>query len=66
MVIDFETEPIGKDESGNDVFLRDIWPSHEEVAYQIQNHVLPSFFKEVYATVTVRSPPLMVVLDGRA
>lgn len=25
--IDFETEPIGKDQNGNNVFLRDIWPS---------------------------------------
>jgi len=30
--IDFEKEPIGQDQSGNDVFLRDIWPSREEVS----------------------------------
>lgn len=29
--IDFETEPIGRDSNGNDVFLREIWPSREEV-----------------------------------
>jgi aconitate hydratase len=29
--IDFETEPIGKDQDGNNVFLKDIWPSREEV-----------------------------------
>ena len=29
--IDFETQPIGKDFDGNDVFLRDIWPSREEI-----------------------------------
>lgn len=29
--IDFETEPIGKDPEGNDVFLREIWPSRSEV-----------------------------------
>jgi len=25
--IDFEKEPLAKDKNGNDVFLRDIWPS---------------------------------------
>jgi len=27
--IDFATTPIGKDKSGKDVFLKDIWPSRE-------------------------------------
>lgn len=30
--IDFETEPIGVGKHGENVFLRDIWPSSEEVA----------------------------------
>jgi aconitate hydratase len=25
--IEFETEPLGKDQDGNDVFLKDIWPT---------------------------------------
>jgi len=29
--IDFETQPLGKDQDGNDVFLRDIWPSRNDV-----------------------------------
>jgi aconitate hydratase len=29
--IDFETEPLGKDKDGNDVFMRDIWPTREEI-----------------------------------
>ena len=29
--IDFETEPIAKDSEGKDVYLKDIWPSREEV-----------------------------------
>lgn len=28
--IDFEKDPIAKDSNGNDVFLRDIWPSRAE------------------------------------
>lgn len=30
--IDFEKEPIGVGKDGKNVFLRDIWPSSEEVA----------------------------------
>jgi len=29
--IDFEKEPIGKDKSGNNVFLKDIWPTRDQV-----------------------------------
>lgn len=29
--IDFEVTPLGQDQDGNDVFLREIWPSREEV-----------------------------------
>ena len=31
MDIDFDSDPIGQDTEGNDVFLRDIWPSHQEI-----------------------------------
>ena len=30
--IDLASEPLGQDETGNDVFLKDIWPSNQEVA----------------------------------
>lgn len=30
--IDFETEPIGKGKDGKDVYLRDIWPTRDEVS----------------------------------
>lgn len=29
--IDFEKEPIGKDQNGKDVFLSELWPSREDV-----------------------------------
>jgi aconitate hydratase len=46
--IDFETEPIGKDTEGNDVFLRDIWPSREEVSQVSSECVKPEMFREIY------------------
>lgn len=46
--IDFETEPIGKDKDGQDVFLRDIWPTQEEVQDAVDKYVIPDMFKDVY------------------
>lgn len=50
MDIDFEAEPIGTSQSGEDVFLRDIWPSQEEVAETIESCVLPEMFEKQYAS----------------
>jgi len=49
--IDFETEAIGKAEDGSEVFLRDIWPTRQEVAEIEATCVIPSMFTEVYASV---------------
>jgi aconitate hydratase len=46
--IDFETEPIGKDKSGKGVFLKDIWPSREEVEKIASKIVTSKMFLEVY------------------
>ena len=46
--IDFASEPLGKDQSGNDVFLKDIWPSREEVQKVTQSVIKPEMFKEIY------------------
>jgi aconitate hydratase len=46
--IDFETEPLGQDEEGKDVFLRDIWPSRNEVQKVTESVIKPEMFKEIY------------------
>lgn len=50
--IDFESEPIGNDKDGNPVYLRDIWPSHEEIAQCVSTSVLKEMFTETYSKVT--------------
>nr|AYV89004.1 cytoplasmic aconitate hydratase [Tetranychus truncatus] len=52
VVIDFDSSPLGKDQSGNDVYLRDIWPSRDEIQDIEQRYVIPAMFKEVYSKVT--------------
>lgn len=46
--IDFESEPIGQDQDGNNVFLRDIWPSRDDVQKVTQSVIKPEMFKEIY------------------
>ncbi|KAH9710781.1 Aconitate hydratase 1 [Citrus sinensis] len=54
--IDFETEPVGVGKDGKKIFLRDIWPSSEEVAHVVQKSVLPDMFKATYEAITKGNP----------
>jgi aconitate hydratase len=51
MDFDFETEPLGKDNDGNDVFLRDIWPSQKDVSDTIASAINSEMFVKNYADV---------------
>nr|ANS71637.1 IRP1-like protein [Bactrocera dorsalis] len=53
--IDFETEPLGQGPSGEKVFLRDIWPTRNEIQDVESKHVIPAMFKEVYSKITLGS-----------
>ena len=48
---DFENQPIGTDSDGVEVFLKDIWPSAEEIDSVITACISPDLFKKDYATV---------------
>jgi len=48
---DLVNEPLGQDRDGNDVYLRDIWPSPQEVADVVQSRVSARMFREAYADV---------------
>ncbi|CAN7048495.1 unnamed protein product [Brassica oleracea var. botrytis] len=54
--IDFETEPIGTGKNGKEVFLRDIWPTTEEIAEVVQSSVLPDMFRATYESITKGNP----------
>ncbi len=49
--IDLATEPLGKDQNGNPVFLKDIWPSTQEVAEFVMKNVTNDLFQAKYADV---------------
>jgi len=48
---DFESDAIGNDQSGNPVYLKDIWPSAEEIDTVIASCISSDMFKKDYATV---------------
>ncbi|NLV79982.1 MAG: aconitate hydratase AcnA [Rhodococcus sp.] len=51
MDFDFETDPLGQDTDGNDVFLKDIWPSAQEIDDTIKSAISGDMFRKSYADV---------------
>ena len=50
--IDLQNDALGTDNDGNPVYLRDIWPSAEEVQSTIEASINPEIFRERYSTAT--------------
>ncbi len=48
---DFEKDSLGKDIDGKDVYLKDIWPSPQEIQNVIDSSISSEMFKKDYATV---------------
>jgi aconitate hydratase len=51
MDIDITTEALGQDTDGNDVFLRDIWPTSQEIQLVVDSAVASEMFSRDYADV---------------
>ena len=51
MDIDLYTEPLGKSKTGEDVFLKDIWPSNKELDDLIRQSVMRDQFTRTYGTI---------------
>ena len=49
--IDLTTEPLGQDQAGTDVYLKDIWPTTKEVAELVERTVTREAFRSKYADV---------------
>ncbi|KAK6475280.1 iron-responsive element-binding protein 2-like [Huso huso] len=45
--IDFETEPLGVDSKGRAMYLRDIWPTRDELQQAEEQTVIPSMFSQL-------------------
>ena len=51
MTVDLFNDPLGQDQDGNDVFLKDIWPSPQEIERVIGESITSSMFTDGYADV---------------
>ena len=49
--IDLDNDPLGFDPTGEPVFLRDIWPSQQEIQAEIHRSLKPALFRQQYANV---------------
>jgi aconitate hydratase len=54
--IDLSKEPIGKDKDGNDVYLRDLWPSLQEVRDTLRSALTPEVFRRLYKDFSEQNP----------
>jgi aconitate hydratase len=51
MNVDLTTEPLGHDKKGSPVYLKDIWPSPQEIASTIRKSVTTASFRARYGNV---------------
>lgn len=49
--IDLSNDPLGKDQDGNDVYLKDLWPTTEEIAEHLDSAIRPELFDKLYADI---------------
>jgi len=54
--IDLLNDPIGHDRDGNAVYLRDIWPTQDEIAQAVAESVTPEMFNRQYGNVYDGNP----------
>jgi aconitate hydratase len=54
--IDLPTEPLGKDRDGNPVFLKDIWPSNEEIGAVLSAATDPETYRRLYSDFEEQNP----------
>jgi len=54
--IDLTNEPIAKDKDGVDVYLRDIWPTLEEIRVEMESALKPEIFRNLYTNFSEQNP----------
>jgi aconitate hydratase len=54
--VDLAHEPIGQDKNGSDVYLRDIWPTLQEIRDTMETALSPEVFRKLYADFAGQNP----------
>jgi aconitate hydratase len=64
--VDMYKDPLGQDADGNDVYLKDIWPSNKEIADTIAKCLTPEMFRKRYSNVEEGPPKWREITGGDA
>ncbi len=56
VAIDLTSEPIGKDSAGKPVFLKDLWPTEEEIRKLVPASADPELYRTLYRDITTANP----------
>jgi aconitate hydratase len=62
--IDLMNEPLGKDRSGQPVFLKDLWPSDTELAALVKNAAAPDLYRSLYHHIAESNPTWTAIRGG--
>jgi aconitate hydratase len=54
--IDLAHEPLGTDRQGQDVYLKDLWPTLEEIHHAMASALKPEVFRQLYADFASQNP----------
>ncbi len=54
--LDLTTEPLGNDSDGNPVFLKDLWPTQQEIREQLDSALKPEVYSKLYGDVDHANP----------
>jgi aconitate hydratase len=54
--VDLAHEPIGQDKNGSDVYLRDIWPTLQEIRDTMETALSPEVFRKLYTDFASQNP----------
>ena len=65
MKVDLYKDPLGQDQDGNDVYLKDIWPTNQEIADTVRDCLTSEMFKSRYADV-FKGPKEWQAIGGAA
>ena len=54
--IDLSSEPLGKDKDGRDVYLKEIWPTLEEIRLAMTSALKPEVYRQLYSDFAEQNP----------
>ncbi len=66
MNVDLTIDPLGKDKQGKDVFLKDLWPTPQEVATLLQQVNEPSFYLKTYTDISTQNPRWNAIAQAKS